>query len=497
MVHQSGKIKTQIRTRRTTTDELKAGSQFSILMFSASVSSGVTDSRNLTSFPGKQRDLFCNPNIDCPLGFKCESKKCLPNFEQLYGPNPLIGAAGDGNINVVKELISDPQIDVNQEDENKDYPLYLAASNGHLEVVKELLAHPQINVNQGHNFDEKPDKNPVIPRTLVQLFELFGKTPLHAASLKGHVAVVKELLAQPNIHVNHRFPCKSPLYAASHNGHVGVARELLALPQIDVNIYVFPCGSPLYDASGEGHVEVVKELLAHPQINVNQFYPAREETPLYFAARKGNAEVVKELIAHPQIDVNEGGWDRRPPLYAASFGGHVAVVKELLTHPQIKVNKVDGSYSRTPFIVASQNGHVEVVRMLLAHPEINVNHRCYCFGKGGRTALQRASQTGEAEVVKELLADPRVDPNISPRGPRDKYYPALNIAVRMGYLEVVKLLLRCPKVIVGIKDKEGNIQPDVSPSSLSLEDHARELGHLDIVKAIESRQTLLQLGHTC
>ena len=75
----------------------------------------------------------------CSHGFKCESKRCVPNFEKVYGPWPLLGAAKDGNVKVVSGLISDPQTDVNQQDARGRSPLFQAVRNGHVEVAKYLI----------------------------------------------------------------------------------------------------------------------------------------------------------------------------------------------------------------------------------------------------------------------------------------------------------------------------------------------------------------------
>ena len=57
------------------------------------------------------------------------------------------------------------------------------------------------------------------------------------------------------------------------------------------------------------------------------------------------------------------------------------------------------------------------------------------------------------------------------------------------HLEVVKLLLKCPKLDITVRNKYGD---DALES-------ARKNGKLDaeIERAFQSRQTLLQQGHTC
>ena len=95
------------------------------------------------------------------------------------------------------------------------------------------------------------------------------------------------------------------------------------------------------------------------------------------------------------------------------------------------------------------------------------------------------------EVVKLLLADPRVDPNklaTSNGNPN-----AITVAAMVGNLEVVRLLLRCPKVLLGVKDLSGKSELDYAKQKSTRVPELR----LQIAEAIESRQTLLEQGHTC
>ena len=98
------------------------------------------------------------------------------------------------------------------------------------------------------------------------------------------------------------------------------------------------------------------------------------------------------------------------------------------------------------------------------------------------------------EVVKLLLADPRVDPNklaTSNGNPN-----AITVAAMVGNLEVVRLLLRCPKVLLAVKDLSGKSELDYAKEKSNQYQVPDEL-RLQIVEAIESRQTLLEQGHTC
>ena len=226
----------------------------------------------------------------------------------------------------------------------------------------------------------------------------------------------------------------------------------------------FPLVTPLFMASKKGHVEVVKELITHPQIDINRPNSKTGMTPIYIASSKGDVETVNELISHPQIDINLA--PRRSgitPLHAASRMGHVDVVKTLLADQRVNVNQAD-MMGATPLFIAA------------AFPS-------YSDGYDERL-----------EVIKLLLSDPRVDPNQLATANGNPN--AITVATTMGNLEIVQLFLRCPNVILGVKDLSGRSEFDYAKESNPRSRVPDEL-KLQILEAIESRETLLEQGHTC
>ena len=64
---------------------------------------------------------------------------------------------------------------------------------------------------------------------------LYNITPLFMASRKGHVDVVKTLIADQRINPNQASNFGTPLLIASHHGLVDVVETLLADQRINVN----------------------------------------------------------------------------------------------------------------------------------------------------------------------------------------------------------------------------------------------------------------------
>ena len=61
----------------------------------------------------------------------------------------LFTACQNGNIEIVKRLVTHPEININVKEKNDKTLLMVAYENNHLEIVKLLLAHPKINIVLG------------------------------------------------------------------------------------------------------------------------------------------------------------------------------------------------------------------------------------------------------------------------------------------------------------------------------------------------------------
>ena len=438
----------------------------------------------------------------------------------------LIAAAKAGNAIEVRRLLDCPGVDVNHGDTSRlalqRFPdrsinltnytsLYLASRKGDEEVVEVLLQHPQVDIN----------------------FEDYNnRTSLWWASAMGHMQVVKRLLNDSRTDVNKAGiwdqrsldrPPRSqyqttPLFAASHAGHAEVVKELMSHPQIDINAPESGRGTtPALIAAKNGHFDIIKMLLSDKRINITQ--PDKRGSNLFTFyininvpeggivrtsphLLNGQLDIIKMLLSDERINVNQPNKRGFSLLFVASQTGNLDIVEELLADTRVDVNQATDTtfygYGQTPINMAADNGHVDVVKALLKDNRINVNQQT----RYGATPLISASGSDQLsslyerrlEVVKVLLADPRVDPNL--RNRRDE--SAIAAAVKGGNLEFVQTLLRCPRVITGVKDMHGLSELDYAKEGIFPNyRNMPEILRLRIVDALESRETLLEQGHTC
>jgi hypothetical protein len=162
------------------------------------------------------------------------------------------------------------------------------------------------------------------------------------------------------------------LWTAAEKGHLAVVQNILQQPNIDPNqVRTKTRTTPLYIAAYHGHVEVVKSILAHPRVNVNSGNVSSEMSPLNKAVQLGREEVVKVLLRAKDIDVNQAIMSTGvSPLIKACEMGHEYIVELLLASSDIDVNYTlhDGS---TALSVATHKGQDKIRDMLLAHPRID------------------------------------------------------------------------------------------------------------------------------
>ncbi|KAL7787576.1 hypothetical protein V8C43DRAFT_316829 [Trichoderma afarasin] len=308
-------------------------------------------------------------------------------------------AAGNGNINTMKELM-DGGAFPNTQDDFFRTPLSYASEMGHSSAVQMLLG------------DERVDPNAK---------DREGFTPLLWAAENWHEATMRLLLLQSGAEVN----AKDESGWTALRSTVWKRREeiikLLLQSGADVNAKDKYGRTALAHAALSGQAEIVKLLLqnsADPDIRDDW-----GETALLLAAIDGHAETVK-LLLQSGADVNDKGVGGGTALcHAASVGNEE--VARLLLQKNADVNAKD-DIGRTALIEAAGRGKEEVVKLLLqSGADVNAKD------KDGTTALSYAASAGKEEVVKLLL-----------QSGADDGWTALFCAASAGKEEVVKLLLQ-------------------------------------------------------
>ena len=205
------------------------------------VTTVVRDANNRAFLTKHVRLPLANPTPAPPMNYRASYRTILAIVLSLafccgLRAAPIHDAAQAGDVARVRALlVADPTL----VDAKTDYgftPLILAAQNGHLEVVKYLL-------EKSAAVDAKSND---------------GVTPLIVAAQNGYLEVVKHLLdkgATVDAKSNDGF---TPLLFAAQNGHLEVVKLLLDnLPPTNVEAVGY---TPLRLAEGKGRMDIAELL---------------------------------------------------------------------------------------------------------------------------------------------------------------------------------------------------------------------------------------------
>ena len=282
------------------------------------------------------------------------------NAKNEYGQTPLHLAVTNDCVVIVRTLLK-RGANVNSLNDSQSSPLHFAVENGVCMIIALLLKCDDID----------PGLKNKHGKTALQLF--IRRRPRYRAlkCLKDHL---KKLSCNQSENVdvndvtefmkgtNEEVP--SPLHIASINGHIEIVEFLLKIG-VDVNLPDHPNGfTPLHYAAIHGKDEIVEFLLkndAEPNLqNVTG------DTALHLASRKDDVEIVIKLLEMgAQVNtVNKVG---STPLHIACAYQKVSIAKVLLKLGA-NANAQINSNGRTPLYLALEWGKdepEEIVRMFL------------------------------------------------------------------------------------------------------------------------------------
>ena len=257
--------------------------------------------------------------------------------------NPFLYASAEGLFEIVK-LCIDANADTRLTNRFGGTALIPAAERGHIEIVRELLTHTDVDVNHVNNLGWT---------ALMEAIVLSDGGPNHQQ--------IVQLLVEHGANIN--IPDKNgitPLQHAQARGFKEIETILLATAQ--------KRDLQMIRAAGIGDLESVKKLLAlgasvHAQ-------DENEVTALIAAAYRNDLPIVTVLIP-AGADVNRKDNTQQSAFLISTSEGYLELL-QLTLQAGADVHSTD-SYNGTALIRAADRGHVEIIEELLK-TNINIDH---------------------------------------------------------------------------------------------------------------------------
>ena len=279
----------------------------------------------------------------------------------LSGTNPLIYAASNGFVSVVRTLVASS----NYRDVN--IALVHAVKSGHLSIAKCLHAaggNPNVKVASGkcclHFAVERSDTEMTAwlldQGAVVDSSTSFGVTPLMQACGKGNAEILRVLHAHHPNFAARDAAGRSCLHYAVESGQLAVI-EWLIERGVNVDVSADSGLTPLMQACGKGNADAARLLRAH-----DADFAAKDDhgrNCLYYAAAHGQQRVLDWLLEQG-APANEPDSQGDTPIYIAFSRRYWPVVNSLLA-ADVKCTRKISKHT------ASAVDDGKLFRMLLPH----------------------------------------------------------------------------------------------------------------------------------
>ncbi len=463
--------------------------RFRFSLLSVAAHEGYTELvKNILAYKGHARDFSGNQALwgACERGHDAIAELLIQqgatvSYTNYEGATALHMATDRGHASIVELLLKTyPMVDA--QTKAGQTALLLAVINQHKSIVELLLryrAFPHITNNEG--------VTPLRAAAQMGNYEIVElllnyvtrstdiNEALYQACQSGHTKIV-ELLLKRGADSNYRIDSRAtPLHIASVQGHIDIVKLLLLEKGAYINAQDSLGYTPLFCAVLENRQDVASFLMSN---NADVNLITREgATALHAAIQKEYKELVELLLKNKARLDSATLKEHYTPLILALAGGHTEIAHMLLTHDFDQAVKKELTYL---IVVAAAQNQREILELL-----IKLGISIDAEDENGISALQRMVMQAHYEGIK-LLLELGANPN---RAKKEDLLPLILAAVA-GKKDIVALLLQYG-ADVNSKTKIGS-----TPLDLAFLMQHKEVCHLLLDHGAISTSTEFKLDHS-
>ena len=358
-------------------------------------------------------------------------------------------------------LLLEMGADPNAKDELDRTALHLAIYCNKLDLVKELLAHPNIDVNAEDFAGETPLHYQVssgsFPTLLYDRRVDVGKanragiTPLVSSALWGDETAFRYFVDRPDFAFDRHIGILSPLICAAQQDWKDLTLQLI-MKVPDVNTHRGLDGkSIIHWAVINEWDDVLQAALTYAEAKVNAMDHSGK-TGLHYAAQLGLYKIVRQLLRHGASARNQDVFGRTA-VHTAAVEGSADVLRPLILESDFDPDDVD-KQNRSLIHWAASCDWDFLMKMVLEIPAIDPKKRDH----HGRNASHVAALCGCPNVLRALMDYDTFDATET-----DAFgNTSLHLAARGQSLTAVEVLLPHFDVLKGRINRWGQTARDVA-----------------------------------
>ena len=405
--------------------------------------------------------LLCNELIDVNSKFIYKSEDYAKDQIIQKRKTSLHIAVKKGYLEIVNLLLSQKNIDINekcvyidtidhgfvvknaevighQEIEKQKTALHIAVEEGNIEIVKSLISHQDIDVNVHSIYDIQINND--------LLEKVQEKTALHLAIEQENYEMVECLLNCSRIDVNAIVRLKKNEYGTKYEKFGDYIFE-----GIEVKKQQYKEKTGLIMAVKNKNITMAKILLSKEGIDVNsklikKLYRlmCKEKTPLIIAIENDDIEMVKLLLEQKNIDVNANS------LFVVKPGEEITIKNKKEKKQKSETNNKSYKAMKSDLI---NNKNLLIKQIKDYHNEENEKNK--------KTNPKYEEYRYEYSEYSDLSVSDEDNYDISYEDSEEGFIDgknedmsenALHLAVQKGNIDIIKELLNHKEIDIHIKD---------------------------------------------